>query len=455
MLKRFSNWLSNAPITDPVDRRNAPVMQLLLLCYGLLLPLNWAWRIVARGALPTEGRMIILLMDAVIVVLAWVSIALIRRGRFRPAIMLFLAPQLISLEIVFYQFGTQPQLIDPAPTILPLVIAGLVLGRGALWAVFGLLMMVFATGFATEIRHEIEAGAPFRRALLNVPAVVISHLLITAVLDRTIKALRESLDESIARGHELQHEMAERERTQSQLIHAQKLEASGRLASGVAHDFSNILDVILGFSKQRHVLRDEGSDAEQAAALSDSLQGVEVAANNGVALTRKLLSFSRNDVLKIEVFDAGRALTELRPMLRQLFPPSVRLDLHSEPGPLPVRLDRSEFELMILNIAANARDAMRDGGRFEAKVSRPSPDSIEIMLADSGHGMDEHVRQRIFEPFFSTKDAVDGTGLGLAVIHDLVKVTGGEIRVDSVVGQGSVFAILLPAAIDLEQAADA
>lgn len=445
MLTGFSNWLSNAPIADPVDRRNAPVMQLLLLCYGMLLPVNWAWRLASGGEI-NEARMLIFAMDMLVAALALVSIALIRRGRFRPAIVLFLALQLISLEVVFSRTGVLSQAIDPAPTMLTMVISGLVLGRRALWIAYGLLMFVFATGFAVDVSRAIKSGVPASVALVNLPAVLISYTIITIILDRTIKALRESLDESIARGRELQREMAERERTQSQLIHAQKMEASGRLASGIAHDFNNILDVILGFSRQRHAMRDEGSHAEQVAALSDSLDGIEITANRGVALTRKLLSFSRNDVLRIEVFDAAHALSELRPMLRQLFPPSVRLNLHSDPEPLPVRLDRSEFELMILNIAANARDAMRDGGRFEVNVSRPSPERIEIAFTDSGHGMDEHVKQRIFEPFFSTKDATDGTGLGLSVIHDLVKVTGGDIRVDSVVGEGSVFVICLPAA---------
>ncbi|RYE72143.1 MAG: histidine kinase, partial [Oxalobacteraceae bacterium] len=248
MWQRFLHWLRSAPIVDPVDRRNAPVMQSLLLCYGVLLPINWAWRIIARGSLPTEGRMIILLMDVAVVALAWVSIAMIRRGRFKPAIMLFLAPQLISLAIVFYQFGTQPGVIDPAPTILPLVIGGLVLGRAALWAVFGLLMAVFAIGFATDIENAGGTAEAVRASLVNVPAVLISHLLITAVLDRTIQALRESLGESIAQSQALQREMAERERAQAKLIHSQKMEATGRLASGIAHDFNNILGIILGFA---------------------------------------------------------------------------------------------------------------------------------------------------------------------------------------------------------------
>lgn len=445
MWTRFLNWLRSAPITDPVDRRNAPVMQSLLLCYGLLLPLNWIWRTMASGHLP-EGRMIILLMDLVIVALAWISVVMIRRGRFRPAIMLFLAPQLISLAIVFSQFGPLSGVIDPAPTILPLVIAGLVLGRGALWATFVLLMAVFGIGFLHQIDAAGGSDQAIRNVLRDVPSVFISHLLITAVLDRTIKALRESLDESNARSRDLQREMVERERAQTQLIHAQKMEATGRLASGIAHDFNNILDVILGFASQRHT-EEARNDRERGDAMEESLQGVEIAAQRGAAISRKLLRFGRHDVPQVEVFDAARAMEELRPMLRQLLDVDVRLQMNIEEAGMLVRLDRSQFDLMVLNIAANARDAMPDGGTFSFSASRMHDDGderIEIVLADTGHGMSDEVIRRVFEPFYSTKPADSGTGLGLSVVRDLVENAGGSIGVDSSPGRGSTFRIRLP-----------
>ena len=439
----FLNWLRSAPIADDVDRHNAPVMQLLLLFYGLLLPANWAWRIGSGGEIH-ESRMLILAIDMLIAVLALVGVALIRHGRFRPAVVLFLVPQLVSLGIVFFKVGVLSQLIDPAPTMLTLVISGLVLGRYALWIAYALLMAVFAIGFVTDVRNAIEAGTSMGSALVNLPAVVISYTIITVVLDRSIKALRESLAESNARGRELQREMAERERAQAQLIHAQKLEATGRLASGVAHDFNNILDVILGFSRQRHRIGDQSDLRAQANELNDTLEGVEVAAQRGTAITRKLLSFSRSDLLKLEVFDIGRAIAELQPMLRQLFPPTVGLQSTIDDTPLPVYMDRSELELMILNIAANARDAMSDGGRFTVVVAHSTGGQVEIAMTDDGHGMDEQVQRRIFEPFFTTKSAADGTGLGLSVIRDLVQNAGGEIQVTSAPGAGTTFRLRLP-----------
>lgn len=442
MFNRAITWLRSAPIVDEVDRRNAPIMQLLLLFYGVLLPANWVWRI-ASGEL-ARSSMIVFSVDMLIALLALVSIALIRFGRFRLAILLFLAPQLISLALTFYMVGVMPQLIDPAPTMLTLAISGLVLGRRAMWIVWAMLMVVFAIGFATNVELAIGRGVPIAAALRNMPAVLISYTLITIILDRSINALRETLDESNRRGQRLQREMAERERAQSQLIHAQKLEATGRLASGVAHDFNNILDVILGFAKQRHRIRDQWNGVPQADALDESLERVEAAAARGTAITRKLLSFSRRELLNPENFDIHAELAELQSMIRQLFPSTVHVEVKDGAGPAMIHMDRSELELMLLNIAANARDAMPDGGRFTITTSPLAGEMVEIALEDTGHGIDTASLRHIFEPFFSTKSAVGGTGLGLSVIQDLIKATGGEIAVDSTVGQGTTFRIRLP-----------
>ncbi|WP_149195450.1 sensor histidine kinase [Luteimonas suaedae] len=442
MWNRISSWLQRAPVSDAVDRRNAPVMQLLLLLYGVALPVNWAWHLASRPI--PEGWTIVLVLDLITAALALCSVVLIRRGSFRLAIKLFVGALLASLTLAYHRLGAQAQLIDQVSVILTLVISGLVLGRRALWTVFGLLLVVFAIGFIADINNTEQTAQWIRNSLRNAPSLVLSYLLITILLDRTLTALRESLAESNARRQELQLEMVERERTQAQLVHAQKMEASGRLASGVAHDFNHILDVILGFSAQRHRLPEDVGLAGQNAALADSLEGVEIAARRGTAITRKLLSFSRKDAPRPEVFDVGHALRELQPMLRQLFPPDVRFALEGDADPAPVRMDRSGFDLMILNIAANARDAMPAQGRFRIRIARTAGDRITIALSDNGEGMHAAVMARIFEPFFSTKSAAEGTGLGLAVIRDLVQAAGGSISVDSAPGAGTTFTIALP-----------
>jgi signal transduction histidine kinase len=224
------------------------------------------------------------------------------------------------------------------------------------------------------------------------------------------------------------------------------MEAAGRLASGISHDFNNILDVILGYADQRHDIPDIDDRDARDAAYTRSLQGIEVAATRGTAITRKLLSFSRNDTARPKRFDAGDAFDELQPLLRQLFPRSIRLEMPQGGGRFPVRLDHGEFEMMILNIAANARDAMPEGGTFAIALA-PGPDGfVEITLSDTGHGMNAELQRRIFEPFFSTKPASDGTGLGLAVTRDLIQGAGGDIRVESMPGKGSTFVMRLPLA---------
>ena len=146
-------------------------------------------------------------------------------------------------------------------------------------------------------------------------------------------------------------------------------------------------------------------------------------------------------------------------MLRQLIDADIQMETQIDPAPLPVRLDRSQFELMVLNIAANARDAMLGGGRFSIAAGRVQTESgqcVEIGLADTGHGMSEEVLRRAFEPFYTTKPADSGTGLGLSVVRDLAENAGGTVEVVSTPGSGTLFRILLPlAAINQSDASSA
>lgn len=445
MWNRILTWLRSAPIVDPVDRRNAPTMILLQLFYGVMLPIIWAWHIHNSGFRPVAQ--VVFAVDMLVSATSWLGIWLIRRGHFRLPVKLFIGMLLLAMGITFALVGVQSQLIDPAPTMLCLAIGGLVLGRQALWTVWALLLAIFAIGFHTNAEQALAAGTPVRRAVENAPAVLITYTLVTIILDRTVAALRESLAESESRGRELQHEMAERERAQAQLIHAQKLEATGRLASGIAHDFNNILAVVRGFASQRHAAEDVDDDRLAREMLSGSLEGVETAARRGSAITGKLLGFSRADLLKPQTFDLRDAAADVQPMLHQLFPSSVCLSLDAGDVPLPVHIDRSELEMMLLNVAANARDAMPDGGRFEVRV-HAAGGMAGVDLVDSGHGMDAQVLRQIFEPFFSTKTASGGTGLGLSVIQDLVRAAGGDIHVASTPGRGTTFTIQLPLAGD-------
>jgi CheY-like chemotaxis protein len=216
----------------------------------------------------------------------------------------------------------------------------------------------------------------------------------------------------------------------------------------VAHDFNNVLGIILGLTLARRRLDEPGvKSVDDAHALARVLEHIELAARRGAAVCRKLLNFSRRDITHAETFDSVEALSELEPLLRQLLPPNVQLSIDSAVNPLPIHFDRSEFELALLNLASNARDAMPDGGTCTISLAQEEAATVALCIQDTGVGMSEAVRSRIFEPFFTTKAVGSGTGLGLSVVYGLVRRAGGEISVGSVPGQGTRFRISLPIAM--------
>lgn len=448
-LGRFRRWLAGVPVDDPVDRRNAPFMQILLLCMGCLWPLNKLVVLLFTGFGGTFTAFVLSVdtfTDVVMTAVAWLSLVLIRRGHFRRAVRLYIGVMLAVALLAYALVGLDRLANDPFPLLL-LGLAGLMLGRRALWTVMGVLAALFVVGALTDALRQLPTGAVDWGWGRKLP-LALSYLLVVVVLDRTIAVLRESLDESRLRSRELayanqrlEREMAERERAQGQLLHAQKMEAVGRIASGVAHDFDNVLSVVLGYAKRRERLADEGVPALVAA-----LEGVELAGRRALSLSRRLLDFARQDSLHPEVFDAVQALDDTRPMLRQLFDADTRVMVAIEAHErLPVHMDRGQFELMLLNIAANARDAMPAGGHFMVTLRRLA-DALELELADDGCGMSEGVRQRVLEPFYTTKPEGNGTGLGLAVVHELVLAARGRLWVDSAPGEGTIVRIHLPLA---------
>jgi CheY-like chemotaxis protein len=160
-----------------------------------------------------------------------------------------------------------------------------------------------------------------------------------------------------------------------------------------------------------------------------------------------LLNFSRRSVTLMETFDVAQTLHELRPLLQQLLPPTVHLDVKTSSDlSLPIHFDRNQFELALLNLVTNARDAMPEGGLCVIGVTEYGENQVEITLRDSGMGMSDETAQRVFEPFFTTKPIGAGTGLGLSVVYDLVNRAGGIIVIDSALGLGTCVRIRLPMA---------
>jgi len=237
---------------------------------------------------------------------------------------------------------------------------------------------------------------------------------------------------------------------QNQALQNQKLEAIGAFAAGISHDFNNLLTSIRGYTELAHAELPEGgirADLDQVIASADRAQ----------AITGRLLAFTRGQALQPVVIDPGRVLLDMLPMLRSLLSEDIDVVLNVEPGRTWVRIDPVALDQVLVNLAVNAEDAMHNGGTLTIsmdEIEGQPPEalgggeargpSVRIQVADSGAGMDETTLTRLFDPFFTTKDLGKGTGLGLSTVFGLVGQSGGSINVESAVGQGSAFTILLP-----------
>ena len=246
-------------------------------------------------------------------------------------------------------------------------------------------------------------------------------------------------------------EITEQRSLESQFLQSQKLETVGQLAGGIAHDFNNVLSAIImatDFLLNAHRPSDPS--------FQDIMQ-IKQNANRAASLVRQLLAFSRRQTLRPQVLDLGEALSDLSILLRRLIGEKVTLDVQRH-DVWPVKADLSQFEQVIVNLAINARDAMPDGGKLTVRASNvtqsetskfegwslPAGDYVLVEVADTGTGIPSDIMDRIFEPFFSTKEVGKGTGLGLSTVYGIIKQTGGFIVPESELGKGTVFRIFLP-----------
>ncbi len=239
-------------------------------------------------------------------------------------------------------------------------------------------------------------------------------------------------------------DVTDRRRLESELLNAQKLESLGRLAGGVAHDFNNLLTGITGYASL--LIERANGDSELARDLGE----IKRAADRAAELTKQLLAFGRRQMLKPRPLDLNTVLGEVGGLLQRLLGDQVELELLPAPSLGIVRADPGQIEQVIVNLAVNASDAMPHGGRLSIATRDADDGSVELVVTDTGIGMDEQTLSQIFEPFFTTRD--QGVGLGLASVYGIVHQSGGEVTVESTPGTGSVFTVRLPRV--LEQAAE-
>lgn len=243
-----------------------------------------------------------------------------------------------------------------------------------------------------------------------------------------------------------------RVKLEEQLRQSQKMESIGRLAGGVAHDFNNILVVILGYSDL--LLNRLEADAP----FYEDIAQIKRAGERAAGLVRQLLAFSRQQMLQPVVLNLNEIVADSEKMLRRLIGEDINLVIQLDPAPRLVKVDAGQIEQIILNLAVNARDAMPQGGQLTLETANVVFDETQIpfdlalqpgaysllMVSDTGEGMDMEIKSHLFEPFFTTKGEGKGTGLGLAIVYGIVKQSGGDIRVESEPGQGTTFKIYLP-----------
>ena len=248
-------------------------------------------------------------------------------------------------------------------------------------------------------------------------------------------------------------DVTEQKALEEQLAQAQKMEAVGQLTGGVAHDFNNLLTIVMGNADM--LIRRSEDDSP----LLPKLQAIRQAAERGQALNRQLLAFARRDRLRSEVTNVDALIGDFLPLMIQAVGEAVTVKAVAAEAELRVEVDPAHLETALLNLAVNARDAMAEGGHLTIRTRRVSDKPLAggkarnektgggfavIEVEDTGCGMPEEVAKHVFEPFFTTKEVGKGSGLGLAQVYGFLQQSGGEVRVRSKVGQGTVFELYLP-----------
>ena len=296
--------------------------------------------------------------------------------------------------------------------------------------------------YASVSVETAAVRAAWRRALLTDILIGLPPSL--ALVAIILVALRRARQERLAWAG-WAAEVRRREAVEDQLRHTHKMEAVGQLTGGVAHDFNNLLTAIQGNLRlaRRH-MPPEGTGY---------LDGIALAATRGEQLSRQLLTFARREPAQISVLDLNAAIRATAPLLEKSIRADITLEYTLIPGPCTVRISPIDLELALLNLVANARDAMPEGGRIRistayaelaGRADRLAGAFVALSVSDTGRGMPPEVRARAFEPFFTTKEVGKGTGLGLSSVYGFARQSGGTAEIESTPGRGTTVRLLLP-----------
>ncbi len=321
--------------------------------------------------------------------------------------------------------------------IMPLLFAGLLLGRTGLWMTAAAYFVILVIGAWSDLRHGVAGISTVATASASLLQPVMGSLIVALILDRMIL----KSDISRQRSHDLallcrqlEYEMQEKERSNAQLIHSQRMDSLGKLAGNVAHDFNNLLGVVLGYAK----LAEVDGDAAQT-----HMAGIVNATRRGKQLTGRLMTLARPHPPARTTFDANEVLNALLPMLRPIFGKHIQVAIARCRQAAWIHMDVAEFEASVLNIAKNASDALAGDGMFHIETDVVD-DEVRLRFTDNGCGMSPDIAAQVFEPFFTTKPATQGTGIGLAVVYRTIVESDGRIDVASTPGQGTCFTLHLP-----------
>ncbi len=253
-------------------------------------------------------------------------------------------------------------------------------------------------------------------------------------------------------------DMTDQRKLEAQFAQGQKMQAVGQLAGGVAHDFNNVLTAIIGFADLLLLKHKPGDPS------FNDLMAIKNSANRAAGLTRQLLAFSRRQTLRPQILEITTHIDDLTVLLKRLIGEAITLDVDHGHAIWPVKADLVQLEQVVVNLVVNARDAMPNGGKITIRTRNvteaestgmtytgmPAADYVLIDVEDTGTGMPPEIIEKIFEPFFSTKELGKGTGLGLSTVYGIIKQTGGFIYPESLVGKGTTFKIFLPRHIATE-----